>query len=302
MLDAVFSPDGRLVATASADRTARLWNADTGAQVGAAMRHKRRVVRVAFSPDGNGLATASFDHTAQLWDTASGQLLLATPLDHGGPVRDVSFSPDGQRVLTSSEDNTVRIWSARTGEPLVPAMRHSGSVIMARFSADGSRVATASTDNTGRVWDASSGEPLTPHLWHSNWGRITSTAFNPAADRVVTASVDHTAQVWDLTPHDWPAEDLERLAELLGGSRISTDAGSLAPLEVGALRRLWEELRSRHPGAFSPIKGPSKNKSSQVGGCMLSRPVEILVFRGVPEGPRKHGTQQHPWKLFLDGR
>jgi hypothetical protein len=71
---------------------------------------------------------------------------------------------------------------------------------------------------------------------------------------VVTASADGTAQVWQLARNDWPADDLERLAELLGGCRIGADAGSLVPLDVPALRRLWDELRTRHPEAVGPTR------------------------------------------------
>jgi WD40 repeat protein len=154
--------------------------------------------------------------------------------------------------VTSSDDNTVRVWSVVTGAPLLPPLRHFGSVATARFSADGKRLATASGDNSGRVWDAATGEPLTPPLSHRGWGRVTDVAFSPDGDRVVTASADGTAQVWPLGRTDWPAEDLERLAELLGGSRIGADAGSLVPLDAGALGRLWDELRARHPEAVGP--------------------------------------------------
>ncbi|MHB1426347.1 MAG: WD40 repeat domain-containing serine/threonine protein kinase [Gemmataceae bacterium] len=252
MLDAIFSPDGRHVATGSTDGTARLWDAASGVQVGATMRHNGWVLRVVFSPDGRRLATASMDQTAQMWDADNGQALLSAPLRHGGLVFDVSFSSDGTRVLTCSEDNTAQVWSAATGEPLLPALRHRGTVIAARFSPDGSRVATASADNTGRVWDAFSGEPLTPSLWHPGWGHVTDASFNPAGDRVVTTCMDHTAVVWELRPNDWSPEDLERLAQLLGGYRINADAVSLVPLQLSALRSLWDELRSRHAGQVGP--------------------------------------------------
>jgi WD40 repeat protein len=125
-------------------------------------------------------------------------------------------------------------------------------VEVARFSADGSRLATASSDNTGRVWDASTGEPLTPPLTHPGGGRITDIAFDPAGAAVVTAGEDGTAQIDRLNSTDWPPENLEQLAELLGGSRIGTDAGSLVPLDAPALRRRWDELRSRRPGSVGP--------------------------------------------------
>ena len=134
----------------------------------------------------------------------------------------------------------------------MPALRHSGSVGTARFSADGRRVATASADNTGRVWDAATGEPLTPSLSHRHWARITDAAFDPAGDRVVTAGTAGTAQVWELRPTDWPAPDLERLAELLGGHRIDDNGASLIPLGLAALRERWDDLRRRHPEAVGP--------------------------------------------------
>jgi WD40 repeat protein len=113
-------------------------------------------------------------------------------------------------------------------------------------------VGTASADNTGRVWDGTTGEPLTPALGHRAWGRITDVAFSPTGDRFVTASAAGTVQVWRLDRNDWPADDLERLAELLGGSRIGADAGSLVPLDVRDLHRLWHELRTRYPEAVGP--------------------------------------------------
>jgi WD40 repeat protein/predicted Ser/Thr protein kinase len=252
VLDADFSPDGGLVATASAGGTARLWDPVGGKQVGQAMVHKRAVLHLAFSPDGRRLATASLDRTAQLWDAATGAALLPSPLQHAGPVHDVSFSPDGSRVLTCSDDNTAQVHSAATGKPLLPPLRHFGNVEVACFSADGKRLATASVDNTGRVWDAATGEPLTPPLSHRGWGRITDVAFSPTGDRLVTAGADGTAQVWQLDRNDWPAEDLERLAQLLGGCAIDADTGSVVPLDAGALRRIWEELRSKHPQFVGP--------------------------------------------------
>jgi hypothetical protein len=160
--------------------------------------------------------------------------------------------PGGNRLLTCIGDNTARVWGAATGAPLLPPLRHFGSVEAGRFSADGKRLATASADNTGRVWDAATGEPLTTALSHRGWGRVTDVGFSPAGDRPVTAGADGTVQVWPLGRNDWPPEDLERLAELLGGSRIGADAGSLVPLDVGSLRRLWDELRTRRPEPVGP--------------------------------------------------
>ncbi len=126
-----FSPDGRWLATAGDDHTARIW--DTGsAQLLTEVTHDKPVRAVAFSPDGHRLATASDDKTARVWDATSGQQLAtvthngsvqASPVEertswrsqlawvtHKGWVQGVAFSPDGRRLATASDDMTARIW------------------------------------------------------------------------------------------------------------------------------------------------------------------------------------------------
>jgi eukaryotic-like serine/threonine-protein kinase len=110
ILSVAFSPNSKCVLTVSADRTARLWDTETG-QVKAVLKGASEAV--AFSPDGKRVLTGSEDHTARLWDVETGQEKLAL-VGHTGIVYSVAFSPDGNRVLTGSHDSTARMWDAPT--------------------------------------------------------------------------------------------------------------------------------------------------------------------------------------------
>lgn len=194
ILFATFSPDGSLVATASKDHTAQIWDAQTGVPVGPPLQHADEVNTVDFSPDGTQVVTASADHTARVWNARTGQP-VSPPLQHDDNVWSAFFSPDGSRVATGSDDSTARIWDAGTGASLISPLKFHDAVYSTRFSPDGKWVVTASTDLRADIWDAGSGKHLAGPLHHGNG--VFSAVFSPDGRRVLTASVDFTAQVWD---------------------------------------------------------------------------------------------------------
>ena len=195
-----FSPDGRLLATASLDGTARLWNAETGQEVRPLlMSFGGEVMQDAgFSPDGQWLAVAGSGWEVprtRILEVASGRLVRSLK-GHSTSVPCIKFSPDGTRLATASYDATARLWSATELPEFISLEGHDLPPWTIAFSADGKRVATGGLDLTARVWDAETGDPLVT----LNVGfPVISLAFNPEGDRLVTVATNHTAKVWNST-------------------------------------------------------------------------------------------------------
>ncbi|HYO68154.1 MAG TPA: WD40 repeat domain-containing protein, partial [Archangium sp.] len=210
---AEFSPDGRLIVTASEDGTARVWRAD-GPDLPARLPvQEGKIFSVAFSPERehdarpasvNGTArvwspliiSASEDGAARVWpaDGSSAPVVLQ---GHEGQVTSAAFSPDGQRILISSRDGTARVWRADgTGAPVV-LRGHSDQVVSVAFSPDGQRLVTVSMDGTARVWNADGAEPLL--MLRGQEEGISSAAFSPDGQGVITTSADGSARIWPLS-------------------------------------------------------------------------------------------------------
>jgi WD40 repeat protein len=194
-----FSPDGRRIVSASRDRTLKLWDVQTGAELATLAGHTREVIACAFSPDGTGIVSASGDRTLKLWDAQTGAE-LATLAGHTGSVAACAFSPDGRRLVSASGDNTLKLWDAQTGAALATLAGHTGSVAACAFSPDGRRIVSASHDRTLKLWDAQTGAELAT-LAGRTYVMVNACAFSPDGRRVIAAisatGNSHTLKLWD---------------------------------------------------------------------------------------------------------
>jgi WD40 repeat protein/serine/threonine protein kinase/TPR repeat protein len=285
---AQYSPDGSRIVTASADRTARVWDARTGVQLLVLAGHRNRVQFAAYSPDGTRIVSAAADKTARVWDARTGaQLLVLT--GHGDAVNCATFSSDGERLVTASEDMTARIWDAHTGAQLAVLSGHLNHVNDAVYSPDGARILTASDDATARLWDGRTAAPLLTLSGHGDV--VYSASFSPDGTRIVTASGDRSARIWDartgaqllvLTGH---GDRVYRAAYTPDGTRIVTassdrtariwDARTGVPLAVTS--GLSGYLYS---GGFSPdgtrIVTASYDKVARISDARTGAQVALL--------------------------
>ena len=233
---ASFSHDGSRIVSASSDKTVRVWDASTGAELLKLEGHTDLVCSASFSPDGNRIVSASYDGTVRVWDASTGAELLKLE-GHTYGVSSASFSPDGRRIVSASSDRTVRVWDASTGAELLKLEGHTSRVNSASFSPDGNRIVSASFDRTVRVWDASTGVELLKLEGHTDW--VSSASFSPDGSRIVSASWDKTVCVWDASTG---AELLKLEGHTYGveSASFSPDGNRIVSASNDMTVRIWD--------------------------------------------------------------
>ncbi len=273
-----FSPDGKILASASLDGTAKLWDAATGKLI-RTFRSDRdpifdrlsEIRNVAFGPKGKRLVGMSTDGKMKVWDVDSGKQLLA--IKHSIATYGFAFSPDGKH-LASANLIDFKVWDAATGKELRTMKGRTGLVYCLAFSPDGKRLASGGERASVQLWHTATGKALRSLKKHR--GPVYSVAFSPDGTQLASAGLDETIRVSSantgkellaLTGNAGPVKGYDCVAFSPDGKQLASAGSAIIPDDknkVNGIVTLWDlvsgkptlTLKAGQSGTFSVAFSP----------------------------------------------
>lgn len=271
-----YSSDGLHLASASADRTIRIWESKTGSCLFVLEGHAAAVESIMYSYDGRYLLSGSRDGTVCVWDTDT-RKEVSRLTGHTGPVWCVAISHDNQIIASASEDHTVRTWDKKTGKNLHVFRGHQGPVNSIAFSPADQQLVSGSDDCTIRVWDVNTGKELIRLYGHTDFVKCVS--YSPDGTCILSGSCDNTARLWNIQTGK-EQRCLIGHTKWVTGALYSTTCDKIISVSRDMTIRVWDAVTGKeqrrlegHMGAITGMVGSPRGET--IGTCSEDRTIRV---------------------------
>jgi DNA-binding beta-propeller fold protein YncE len=270
------SPDGKIIATGSADKTIRLFDLAKRQQLSQPLLgHTDRVESLTFSPDGRFLISGSSDHTIMVWAPES-QKLIAKMIGHQAPLLNVAISPDGKTLASASWDKTIRLWDLATGQLRgAPLAGHTDQVFSLTFSHDGKILMSASGDRTIIMWEIDKSK-IVRRLKGLQEG-VYKVAFNPDHTLLASVGLNNNIMLWNSMTLQQVGSPLEKYNQVVTSMAFNPDGKTLSIGRGDGTVSLFDTKN------FIPLGPPLKGHNDKVSSVAFTPDGHTLVSASTNE-------------------
>ncbi len=193
-----YSPDGKILASASADNTIKLWQIETGRLITTLSGHTSSVNSIVFSQDQKLLISGGEDKSIKIWDVKN-YSLLSTITAHNDGIKTITISPNNKYIASAGYDQTIKIWNLKR-EPLASIKAHNLAITVLQFTPDSKSLVSGSWDNIIKVWQIQSSGEINPNplkILSAHQAGITSLVLSRDGKLLASASGDRTIKLWN---------------------------------------------------------------------------------------------------------
>ncbi len=281
-----FRPGGANLATASFDKTVKIWRVSDGVLVRTLTGHSGQVRCVAFSPDGNYLASGSGDTTIRIWRT-SDWAVVRILYGHTSDIYDLTWSPDSTKIASGAYDMTCKLWNVSNGTVLGTFDSYPGNVYAVGFSPDGGTLAFSGGEaNNIKLVNVASASVF--RTFTDNVNNVQCLAFSPLSNALLGyGRADATVLFGDVSSSAPPPTVQTPTISPAGGTFTNSASVTLACGTTGAT--IYYTVDGSDPIAGSTVySGPfllSSNatvKAKATAGGMNDSAIAAAGFSIVP--------------------